>query len=168
MTKEGVTMGKRISTHKIETLSNDIVRKYINAFITDDGTSMLFREVTERDYGVDAILELFENDNPSGKIAFLQIKGTQNTIQPMKKSAAVSCSLTTSNLHYAQQKNIPVILLYVSIEKPEYLYYVEVQTVLDSVSGKFAQKSVTIHIPVENIAGRTGLEKLIEIVRKYY
>lgn len=161
-------MSKRVQSHKIETISKDIVRKYINAFITDDGISMLFREVTERDYGVDAILELFENDNPSGKIAFLQIKGTQKTIQPMKSIAAVSCSLTTSNLHYAMQKNIPVILLYVSIEKPEYMYYVEVQTVLDSVRGKFAQKSVTIHIPAENIAGSTGLEYLIEIVKKYY
>jgi len=35
-----------------------------------------FRESTGRDYGIDMSVEIFEEGRPTGKILFLQIKGT--------------------------------------------------------------------------------------------
>ena len=45
----------RILPHEIETVSKDNIRSIINA----DGRG-LFRELTERDYGIDAMVEVFE------------------------------------------------------------------------------------------------------------
>lgn len=60
------------STHIIETC----VRSRIDGF--GDYGDYLYRELSERDYGVDAIIECFEDGIPTGKIGFLQIKGTSN------------------------------------------------------------------------------------------
>ena len=45
----------RILPHEIETVSKDNIHSIINA----DGRG-LFRELTERDYGIDAMVEVFE------------------------------------------------------------------------------------------------------------
>ena len=62
------------STHVIETC----VRSRIDGF--GDCGDYLYRELSERDYGVDAIIECFEDGIPTGKIGFLQIKGTSKEI----------------------------------------------------------------------------------------
>lgn len=64
----------RNSNHVRETKSRDMVRGLINSFYANGDA--LVREWAERDYGIDFVLELFEDGVPSGKIAFLQIKGT--------------------------------------------------------------------------------------------
>lgn len=73
----------------------DNVRKIINS------ENCLFREVTERDYGVDAIIECFDEGKITGKIAFLQIKGKSGEIVSLKKRPVISCTISTSNAKYA-------------------------------------------------------------------
>ncbi len=68
------------STHVIETC----VRSRIDGF--GDYGDYLYRELSERDYGVDAIIECFEDGIPTGKIGFLQIKGTSKEIAPLKNT----------------------------------------------------------------------------------
>ena len=68
------------STHVIETC----VRSRIDGF--GDCGDYLYRELSERDYGVDAIIECFEDGIPTGKIGFLQIKGTSKEIAPLKNT----------------------------------------------------------------------------------
>ena len=63
----------RTSSHVIETRSRDLFQQRINnSFKNGDA---LFRNLSERDYGIDGIIELFDNGQPTGKIAFVQIKG---------------------------------------------------------------------------------------------
>ena len=74
----------RTLTHVIETNSKDCVRSRIDGF--GDCGDYLYRELSERDYGVDAIIECFEDGIPTGKIGFLQIKGTSKEIAPLKNT----------------------------------------------------------------------------------
>ena len=103
----------RIYPHVVETKSKNCIRSRIDSF--GEKGDYLYRELTERDYGIDGIVECFENDVQTGKIAFVQIKGTSKTIIPQKNKPVVSCvGISKSNLQYAKQNRIPVILLYVS------------------------------------------------------
>ena len=74
----------RTLTHVIETNSKDCVRSRIDG--SGDCGDYLYRELSERDYGVDAIIECFEDGIPTGKIGFLQIKGTSKEIAPLKNT----------------------------------------------------------------------------------
>lgn len=73
-------MGARIQSHRTETKS----RQFYEASITDYG-DMLFRTKSERDYGVDGEVELFLDGEPTGRIAHVQLKGTQSRIQTIRR-----------------------------------------------------------------------------------
>lgn len=63
----------RTDPHKIETKSKDIFRCIVNS---NEYCDALVRDITENDYGIDFIVELFENKNPTGMISYIQLKGT--------------------------------------------------------------------------------------------
>ena len=139
----------RIGAHVIETKSQDAIRKKIDSFYSNGDA--LYREISGRDYGVDAILELFNNGNPTGMISLLQIKGTNNAIVPLKRTQEVSCKISSSNASYALQNRIPVILILVSCE-PFVFYYTKIQDVLTEAQLRKMkkQKSITVRIPIAN------------------
>jgi hypothetical protein len=161
-------MGTKTKPHKIESQAKDIVRSRINS---NKNYSALFRELTERDYGIDAIVELFDDeDNPTGKFALLQIKGTSKTIVPLKnKPNLIPCSISTSNARYAKQNIIPVILIYVTLNKAEGFYFVFLQELLtdDNKDKLDKQKSLTVHIPIYNNA-QEDLAPLFEAINEFY
>lgn len=112
-------MASRITSHVIEEKGENIFRTIIC------NENVLYRNITGRDYGVDGIVEIFdENDNPTGKIAYIQIKSTKNRIQPMKtQNMYVACNkISKSNLMYATQKKIPFILVYCCINESGFYY----------------------------------------------
>ena len=87
-----------------------------------------FRLITGLDYGVDAHIEIYKNSHPTGDIAYVQIKGTEAEIKPLKtKPTVVSCSISKSNLYYASQTKTPLILLYAKITEPMTYYYLILQ-----------------------------------------
>lgn len=157
----------RTSPHVIETKSRDCIRSKINAFY--ENGDALFRELSERDYGIDAIVEMFENGIPSGKIAFIQIKGTNNAIQPLKNKNCVSCQISSSNLMYAKQTSIPVILVYVNVSKPDGFYYLALQNSIykENLDKCNKQKSINVHIPLENNA-LDDFEGFFDIILSFY
>lgn len=157
----------RTSSHIIETKSKDYIRRKINSFYeTGDA---LFRELTERDYGIDGLIELFEKGKPTGQIALVQIKGTEKAIVPLKSKDVVSCEISSSNAEYALQNNVPIVLLYATISKEEGFYYVDINKALTEEHRKKIkqQKEITVHIPILNNA-MEDLEPLFEIIRNFY
>lgn len=155
----------RKSSHVIETNSTDIFRTKVNSFYSNGDA--LFRDVTERDYGIDGLIELFENECPTGMISLIQIKGKENTIVPLKKYDGVSCQISTSNVHYAFQKNIPVIVVYLSI-KDNVFYYVCLNDLVDDISDeKMNNNKITIRIPNENLIV-DDLEPMFSKIRDFY
>lgn len=158
----------RVSAHVTETHSRDFLRSKIDSFFPDG--SALFRELTERDYGTDAIVEIFENGLPTGKIAYLQLKSTSKRIVPLKTSDAVSCpSVSVSNLEYAIQKRIPVMLTYISTEEPKVFYYIDLNSVADTILTNISegQKNVTVRIPSDNLV-MDDLSQFFEKIEEYY
>lgn len=157
----------RANTHVIETRTRDLIRIIIDNYY--ENGDALFREITERDYGIDALIELFNNEIPTGMIALLQIKGKEKTIVPLKEEKAVSCSISSSNFRYALQNNIPVILVYATLSKPSGFYYVRIQDVVtdELLTKNNNQTSVTIRIPETNNA-MDNYEGFFDLIREYY
>ena len=160
-------MPSRTDSHYIETQTRNYIRSKIDSYY--ENGDALFREISERDYGIDAVIELFDNGYPTGMLAMLQIKGTQKTIVPLKCDKAVSCQISTSNFNYALQNNIPVILVYVTLSKPKGFYYIRLQ---DVVTDELLQKanrqdSITIRIPETNNA-MDDLSGFFDLIREYY
>lgn len=154
-------MSQRANSHVIETRVKDNVRKIINS------GDCLFREVTDRDYGVDAIIECFNEGRITGKIAFLQIKGTSEKIVTLKNKPVISCSISTSNAQYALQKNIPALLIFASLESENSFHYVILQDVPSIKNSLEAQKTVTVHIPVGNTIS-ANISHLVELIINYF
>ena len=157
----------RASSHVIETRTRDFIRSQIDNYY--ENGDALFREITERDYGIDALIELFNNEMPTGMTALLQIKGTEKTIVPLKWENAVSCSISSSNFRYALQNNIPVILVYATLSKPSGFYYVRIQDVIteELLAKANSQGSITIRIPETNNA-MDNFEGFFDLIREYY
>ncbi|MDE6501945.1 MAG: DUF4365 domain-containing protein [Ruminococcus sp.] len=160
-------MPSRINTNLIETKSRDKVRTII-----DNYGNALFRDFTERDYGIDALIELFNNGNPTGKFALLQLKATEKTIVPNKNNSYVSVKgISMANAQYAFQKNIPVILIYVSIKENAGFYYADIQSIVnESIITKLNQNSsgeTTLRIPVDNYI-TDDITPLITLIESYY
>lgn len=155
----------RTSSHVIETRSRDYFQQKINnSFENGDA---LFRNLSERDYGIDGLVELFDNGHPTGKIAFIQIKGKEKLIAPQIRNPVVSCpNVSSTNFAYAYQTRIPVILVYVSLESPNPIYYVELQTVISQFSNSISD-SVSVKIPQENLL-IDNMQPLFDIIHKYY
>ena len=54
----------RISSHIIETKTRDYIRSVIDNYY--ENGDALFRELSERDYGIDGLIELFCDGDPTG------------------------------------------------------------------------------------------------------
>lgn len=159
-----IFMTNRIPAHNVETQSRDLVRTKI-----DENGDALFREITERDYGIDAIVELFDNGNVTGKLALLQIKSTQKAIVPLKRGEEISCKISSSNAQYALQNNIPVILIYTSLQEKGNFYFANVQSILKEHIHKIkrGQKSITVKIPLIN-STQESIQPFFDIINSFY
>lgn len=173
MEKTTIKKKRRTKPHARETVSRDMVRAKIDSFY--ENGDALFRDWSERDYGIDAVVELFEDGCPTGKIAFIQIKGTSKPIEALKrgelKGKAVSChEVSDSSLDYAWQNRIPLILVYASMAKPHCFYYVDLQSQIEDIEKrrkKEDQSLHTVHIPIENYA-ESDLAGLFALINTYY
>lgn len=159
----------RTQQHVRETVSRDMVRRMIDAFY--ENGDALIREWTERDYGIDYLLELFDNGTPTGKLAFLQIKGTGMTIEKLRRSEEVSCpGVSISSLEYAKQKRIPFVLIYASSEN--LFYYIDLQSIVskvfDKITGESQRKTTTIRIPIMNCTYESNLSGFFDLINSYY
>lgn len=157
-------MNSRISSHKVESESRDKIRTIIDK---NEEPDALFRDITERDYGIDAIVELFDNNNPTGKIAFLQIKGTQEKIIPLKRTPEfISVSISNSSCYYANQYNIPVMLVYCNISNDKCFYFCRLQD-YDNLRCVHTKNNITIRIPIKNNT-LDNMSLFFEKINEYY
>ncbi|MCJ7933434.1 MAG: DUF4365 domain-containing protein [Chryseobacterium sp.] len=99
----------RVIQHIIDTKA---VKKVLAAFPDE----WVIRELSERDYGIDLMVEIFEqigkddhNHNQydtTGYTAYLQIKGTGEELKFSNKKSE-SCSVTRKHLMYVEKFPIP-------------------------------------------------------------
>ena len=109
-------MSHRILQHEIDSEACKIVSSKFNR-------NWEIRDLTGRDFGIDKMVERFENEYVTSEFLLLQIKGTEKEIDTNNPRF----SLKTKELQYAEMFTTPLILVYVSITNPQQCYYVWLQ-----------------------------------------
>ena len=151
-----------------ETLSNDDSKsnpKYISRVTTDTVRALInrtgraiFRERSDDDIGMDGEIELIKLTSkeqiPTGNVAFIQLKGSRNIIQPLKTTPEISVSVKHTTLkHLKSRINFPVILIYSSADINDNFYFCDLRATfgenLQSELGKNTKES-TVRIPIKN------------------
>lgn len=106
---------KRIEQHVIETASYKIFELIIP-------NEWVIREVTERDYGIDCYIEICEKGYMTGKMVSIQLKGTKKIELTKNEEFITYYNVGTSTLNYWNNFPVPVILLYIDINRNEVFY----------------------------------------------
>lgn len=153
------------------------------------------RELTERDYGIDLMVEFFDEQgidkhghklyDSTGYVCYLQIKGTDKLLRSRKNK--ISFSIDIKSLLYVERFSTPFILTRVcTVKGKECIYFVWLQRYISDVLDmnhadwrNTNKKSLTIYIPLQNdfknnfakverISYRIKfIEELAEFVEKY-
>lgn len=161
----------RTETHITETRS---IKKLLNVL----PDYWVVRELTERDYGTDLLVEIFDRYGEAGSyfatgsILNLQVKGTTTKIKVNEKDTSISFSLKISFLKYVQKFPSPFILALVELSELEpegEIYFLWLQRyiydVLDEQKPDWresGQDTITVKIPTDNVLPRK-LDKLKNI-----
>jgi hypothetical protein len=154
------------------------------------------RDLSERDYGIDLMVEVFSengedehghsNYEATGRVCYLQVKGT-NTKITINKDKTVSIKVEKKALLYVEKFATPFILVRVcTLKKKGVVYYCWLQRyileILDKKSPDWRdknQENFTIRVPksnslpdnsvkIEKIAGRIKyVEEFAEFYEKY-
>lgn len=146
---------------KVKSDSHDISRRGVNQFrlIVDDNDDTIFRTLSDTDYGIDGIIEFFQDGYPTGKICYVQIKTTSKKIEKLKTKNGVSCpGISESKAYYCKQDIIPVILIYNSLEDKGSFYYLRLN--------ENTLPNSTIYIPSDNYS--RNILSIIDIIEKHY
>jgi len=124
------------------------------------------RELTERDYGIDLMVEIFAPGlkDAKGKDAFaatgsvfhIQIKGTEDALKPVRAGTINYC-INKSSLSYVEKFSIPFFLFHVSVADPQKIYFLWIQRYIKDVMDRETptwredkEDSITVRIPPEN------------------
>ena len=152
---------KRTNTHEIDTLACSIIATKINR-------NWEIRELTGRDFGVDRIVERFEDGFATSEILMLQIKGTETEIDTNNPRF----SLETKTLLYAEMFSVPFILGYCEVTHPEKCYYLWLQEYIrvrlnyDNPNWR-NQGTNTLYFPKNNILGTDKAEDHLTYIAKF-
>jgi hypothetical protein len=152
----------------IRTYSHIIDTKAVRQVLNILPEYWVVRELTERDYGIDLMIEVFaENGKDSkghdsyaatGYICYLQIKGTGDKKYLKQSKGKISYSIEKKSLLYIEKFATPFLLLRVctSEEKKE-IYFLWLQRYISDVldiskkNWRDNQKGeITLHIPASN------------------
>jgi hypothetical protein len=141
--------------------------------------SWVIRELSERDYGIDLFVEIFEDSGldknghkvseSSGAIFQAQLKGTDSAITPLR-NGKISFQLSKSFMLYAERFSTPFFLFYIDVSSTKgkaYFLWIQryVKDVLDFNSPTWRtdqQESYAVHIPPSNEI-KLGLDKIKKI-----
>lgn len=158
---------RRITSHIIETESVNKIRSIIDA----DGRG-LFREFSGRDYGIDAMVEVFDKGCITGKFAMLQCKGKGEKIKTLIKTPEyVSCSnISSANISYLFQGNVLVIIVYGDITEDKNFYFADLKSVVSDEQRKKLSddnKTVTVRIPIVNNA-KSNIDLFFKLIDDFF
>jgi hypothetical protein len=153
----------RTDAHRIDTLA---VRKVLSKLSPD----WIVRDLSERDYGIDLMLEYYSNDKPTGQLVLFQVKGTSGAVN--FRGDVVKFQMQKHTLLYAERFPEPFFLVHTSTQIDTPIYFVWLQKYvthrLDRNAAQWrveSEESININIPVTNTFD--GAEsKLINISRE--
>lgn len=152
----------RTYTHVIDTMA---VKKTLNAI----PNHWVVRELSERDYGIDLMIEIFEEDGTdangrtyyetTGHVCYLQIKGTNKPITFNIDTQTASFSISKKALFYVEKFATPFLLVRASTsDEGNQIYFLWLQRyILDVLEAQQTNwrttppDSLTVLIPATNV-----------------
>ena len=168
----------RTNTHIIDTKS---IKKLLQSF----PDHWVVRELSERDYGIDLVIEIFvekgidkhghKTYDSSGCVCNIQVKGTNKKLKINKKYNSINYSFKKEALLYVERFATPFLLIRVDVSSataPTYYVWLQryIKDVLDVEYPNWREnkkKSYTIKIPVENslIKNSTKIEDIASRIK---
>ena len=169
----------------MRTYQHIIDTKAIKKVLTSFPDHWVIRELSERDYGTDLMIEIFvangkdKNDHTtyksSGGICNIQVKGTNKSLTINESSNSIHFSFEKKSLLYVERFPIPFFLVRVDasdIDTPTYFVWLQryIKDVLDLEDPDWREKkekSITIKIPAENTLpnGEKKIEKIASRIK---
>lgn len=147
---------KRPDQHITETKSQRIFERIVPV-------EWVFREI-KPDYGVDYLVEIFENNLSTGKTFFVQLKGATQEI----KNNVFEKQFTTDNLDYYNSLALPVMIICVSVTT-EQIWGIWANKLIEQNVLKDNQKTVTISLNKDYLLNESTFSHIAsqtEIVKK--
>lgn len=167
-------MSTRSLTHVIDT-------RAVKAVICAIPNHWVVRELTERDYGINLMVEIFERAGQDARgletfetadgLFHIQIKGNSTPIKVTKKGY-VSQFLTKAFLKYVESFSVPSFLFCVDLSKDHVKIYTlplqrYIRNKLDNSDPQWREKTdydtLTVRIPERRVLNKETLAKIEEI-----
>ncbi len=149
----------RTREHIIETESRRIVASLLPA------DQFVERDQTERDYGIDLVVECFDNGEPSGAQLLLQVKGTDDDA-PAMDAKSVAFDMKVKSLKRAERYITPLLLVWcpvrAAVQRFWFLWLQEyIRVVLNNAVPRWReQETIRLHIPIQNVVASTEVRSL--------
>ena len=134
---------KRVLSHEVDSEACKLVDRSFDK-------EWEIRELTGHDFGIDKMVEYFEDNVATGKTLLLQIKGTKDAID----EGAPRFQMPVKTLRYSELFTTPFLLIYASLKDQSCYYlwlqeYIRVILNYDKPSWK-TQKTVSVRFPQTN------------------
>lgn len=156
---------ERSIQHQIDTAAGKIFQNAIP-------NEWVIRDQQQSDYGIDYEIEVFKNNQSTGIIFKIQLKGTED-LKILKDGQTISHSFSLGNIkYYLEEVQIPIfILIGDTIKKIIYWHNpqidVELRQEYDSLKSS-AQESMTVHLNVGNRLPEDLQKILYEYTKSMY
>ena len=145
----------------------------------------VIRELTERDYGIDLLVEIFEEIrkdkhghsiyDSTGTIFHIQVKGTTKPLKQNSKSQKFAVQLPKKTILYAEHFSDPFFLFRVdlsTVDAPSYFLWIQryARDVLEAEVPDWRtnnRESVVVYIPPHNqLSGEVYIDKIEKIAAR--
>jgi tetratricopeptide (TPR) repeat protein len=134
---------KRPDQHITETKSQRIFERIVPA-------EWVCREI-KPDYGVDYLVEIFDNNQSTGKTFFVQLKGSTQKIKDDKFEK----QFTTDNLKYYNSLALPVLIICVSVTT-EQIWGIWANKLIDQKTLRKDQKTISLSLEKKYLLDETS------------
>jgi len=150
---------ERTETHRTET-------KAVRHIISTISSNWLIRSLDERDYGIDLMFEIFGDRYPTGRIAFVQSKGTKKNFSYNKRGEAILNEFPVKTIAYALRLIDPLFVFYTSLADSKTMFiwlqhYTDTK-LADTTPKWVEQETVTLYFPeCNNLSEYNRIEDIL-------
>jgi len=145
----------RSKSHKIDSKGLSILQYKLE-------DHFIFRNISERYYGIDAFIELTGSENPLGTFATVQVKSKEKI--KWNKKDKFNMKIRTETINYWMLSNNPVIIFLVDCSKKE-VYFVDVKKQARKKYKDLDEGGISFTFEKENKIGtEVGLIRLLYII----
>ncbi|VAW63987.1 hypothetical protein MNBD_GAMMA08-2236 [hydrothermal vent metagenome] len=128
----------------------------------------LIRSLEERDYGLDLMLEYFDNTAPTGQVCYIQVKGKKTKFP---KNNIILRGFPVKTAEYALLFEAPFFVFHTSIESDKTVFvwlqkYIHTELTHGTSKKWKKQKTFSIKFPDENILD-SDPAKIVELLQRY-